>query len=124
MKKIFIIAIGFFTIALLLSCEKQTDNVKVTYRIINFQDGFTVFYKHSSDTLTKQIVEGAYTTATPWTFSFIAEPGDIVYVSMTDTVINSFSRVQILIDGKIYKEKSRTNDRFMPVVNSGIIPFK
>jgi hypothetical protein len=109
---------------LVLSCEKQIDKVKVTYRIINFQDDITVNYKHDSDTLINVKVEGPYTLATPWVFNFQAEPGQVVYVSMTDTVSNSFSRVQILLDGKIYKEKSRTTDRFMPVVVSGVVPFE
>ncbi len=122
-SKINILIITALLGLIFLSCEKQIDQVSVTYRIVNFQDGFTVFYKHQSDTLDKETVTGAYTLATPWTYSFKAEPGDIIYVSMSDTVENSFSRVQVLINGKIYKEKSRSDDRFMPVVVSGVVPF-
>jgi len=110
--------------SIFFSCKKQFDETKVMYRIINFQDGFTVSYRHYNDTLLKEVVTGPYTLATPWQFSFMALPGDIVYVAMTDTVENSFSRVQILLNGKIYKEKSRSNDRFMPVVVSGVVPFE
>jgi len=108
---------------MMFSCEKQIDEVKVTYRIINFEDGFQVYYKHLTDTLNTEYIPGTYTLATPWTYSFMAEPGDIVYVSMKDTIIDSFSRVQVLLNGKIFKEKIRTTDRFMPVTVSGVIPF-
>ena len=117
-----IIILAIFSI-LFVACEKQTDNVKVTYRIIYFQDGFEVLYRHDSDSLFKQKVEGVYTLATPWIYSFEAKKGDILYVSMKDTIINSYSRVQILIDGKIYKEKARTQDRLMPVTVSGVVPY-
>jgi hypothetical protein len=122
--KITIILFALFVSAFFISCEKQIDEAKVMYRIINFQDGFTVSFRHLNDTLEKEIVTGPYTLATPWQFTFMAQPGDIVYVAMTDTVENSFSRVQILLNGKIYKEKSRSDDRFMPVVVSGVVPFE
>jgi len=112
------------TVVLCIACEKQTDNVLVTYRITDFQDGFKVYYKCMSDTLLSETVERAYTLATPWTYSFTAFPGDIVYVSMTDTVAMSFSRVQIIIDGKVLKQGTRTDDVTMPVVVSGIVPVK
>jgi len=121
-SKYLLIIIAIFSI-LIVACEKQTDKVVVTYRIIDFQDGFEVLYRHDSDSLLKQKVEGVYTLATPWIYSFEASKGDVVYVSMKDTVINSFSRVQILIDGKILKEKARTQDRFMPVTVSGVISY-
>lgn len=121
-KNIFLFIVILVSISF-YACEKQIDNAKVTYRVIDFQDGFNVYYKSQSDTLLNLRVDGPYTLATPWMFTFMSEPGEIVYVSVRDTVENSFSRVQILIDGKIYKEKSRTNDRFMPVTVSGIIPF-
>jgi hypothetical protein len=120
------IKLSFLSLLMVIAfyaCEKQSDQVKVTYRIVNFENGFTVYYKNLSDTLLRENVEGSYTLATPWKNEFMAEPGDIVYISMTDTTLESYSKVQILINGKVYKEKSRTSDRFMPVVVSGIIPF-
>lgn len=121
-KRMYIVLVSLLSL-MMYSCEKQIDEVKVTYRIINFEDGFQVYYKHLSDTLNTEYVPGTYTLATPWMYSFMAEPGDIVYVSMNDTVIDSFSRVQVLLNGKIFKEKIRTTDRFMPVTVSGVIPF-
>jgi len=122
MKRIFSVLLVFILVAF-YACEKQNDKVKITYRILNFENGFTVYYKNLSDTLMKKNVEGAYTLATPWVFNFMAEPGNIVYISMIDTTLESYSKVQVLVNGKIYKEKSRTSDRFMPVVVSGVIPF-
>lgn len=121
-KSIFPLLVVLFTISF-VACEKQIDQVKVTYRVIDFQDGFNVYYKTQSDTLLNLRVNGPYTLATPWMYSFMSEPGEIVYISVRDTVENSFSRVQVLVNGKIYKEKSRTSDRFMPVTVSGVIPF-
>jgi len=123
MKKRMYIVLASLLSLMMFSCEKQIDEVKVTYRIINFEDGFQVYYKHLTDTLNTEYIPGTYTLATPWTYSFMAEPGDIVYVSMKDTIIDSFSRVQVLLNGKIFKEKIRTTDRFMPVTVSGVIPF-
>lgn len=123
MKNIFSTLFIILLTILFVACEKQSDKVKITYRILNFENGFTVYYKFDSDTLYKEVVDGSYTLATPWKKEFYAEPGEIVYVSMSDTTLDSYSRVQILVNGKIYKEKARTSDRFMPVVTSGIIPF-
>jgi hypothetical protein len=123
MKYVSQLLVLFLTASLLISCEKQIDNVRVTYRITDFQDGFIVSYKTQSDTLINEAVEGTYTLATPWTYSFSASPGDIVYISLQDTTELSFSRVQILIDGKVYKQRTRTDDVLMPVVVSGVVPY-
>ncbi len=115
--------IAIIICSFIFSCEKKPVQVKVTYRIIDFLDGFTVMYQGLPDTLYKEVVTGTYTLATPWTYEFIAEPGDFVYISLFDTVQNSYSKAQILFDGKIYKENTRDDDRFMPVVVSGIVPY-
>jgi hypothetical protein len=113
-----------FLFIILTSCEKQSDKIMVTYRVVNYEDGFTVHYKYKSDTLIKKTINGAYTQSASWSYSFTGKPGEIVYISILDTIENSYSRIQILLDEKIYKEKSRTDDRFMPIVTSGIIPIQ
>lgn len=112
----------FFLHFLVVSCEKRTEQYVVMYRVIEYKDGFKVSYKMNSDTLFQEQVKGVYTLSNYWYKKFVAKSGDIVYVSVLDTVINSFSRVQILLDGKIYKEKVRTQDRFKPVVVTGVLP--
>jgi negative regulator of replication initiation len=93
----------------------------VTYRVMDYQDGFTIQYRTFSDTLHKEIVQGAYSLNKPWQFSFRTSDNEVVYAVMTDTIMNSFSKVQILLNGKLYKEKARGANRFMPVVVSGVI---
>lgn len=121
MKYLKVLVVLFILLGL-TSCEKQPAEYVVTYRVLEYKDGFKVTYKMSTDTLHQEVVEGVYTLANFWQKRFYAKPGNIVYISVLDTVINSFSRVQILVDGKIFKEKTRSEDRFMPVVVSGVLP--
>lgn len=121
MKQIFLTVI---VAVVLIGCEKHKNNVSVVYRITDFENGCIVKYRVGSDTLIQESVTGTYTLSTPWKCSFQAEPGEIVYLNVTDTTENSFSKIQILLDGKVYKEKSRTDDRFMPMTISGVIPFE
>lgn len=111
-----------FLLLLMISCEKRSEQYVVVYRVLDYKDGFKISYKMNSDTLLQEQVQGVFTLSNYWRKKFTAKSGDIVYLSVLDTVINSFSRVQILLDGKIYKEKIRTEDRYMPVVVSGILP--
>jgi hypothetical protein len=53
----------------------------------------------------------------------MAEEGSIIFVSAKYTDINSAIKVQLKLDGKIYKEGSSTADTIRFVTVSGTIPY-
>jgi hypothetical protein len=56
-------------------------------------------------------------------YSFSGEKGDIVYVSAIYTDSASSVKVEILLDGKIYKSGSSNNEPGKYVIVSGTIPY-
>ena len=118
MKQIIIV---FLLVCIFYSCENEREEVMVKYLVTNSNSGFTVSYKTPKGII-KQYVP------TPnknykWSYSFSAVRGDIVYLTVLDTISASFPKAQIIIENKVFKEASRTNDSLMPVVVSGTIPF-
>ena len=105
-----------------ISCENERDTVKIKYLVTNSNNGFTVSYKGENGTIVKKNIE-TESKEDKWTVDFPAKQGDIVYLSVLDTEANSFVKAMIIIDGKVYKQSTRTNDTTMPIVVSGTIPF-
>ncbi len=58
-----------------------------------------------------------------WSYQYIAEEGDVVYLSGNYKDINSALKVMILIDGKIYKQASNKSDTLAYITVSGTIPY-
>jgi len=107
--------------AFLVSCQKE-ELKQVVYRITNSASGFSVSYLASDGSLqTENITTGS--AADTWTYSYEAEKGAIVFVSASYKDINSAVKVQVLIEGKIYKEGSSIADTTNFVTVSGTIPY-
>lgn len=103
------------------SCEKE-EGQKVRYQVTRSVSGFNVNYLNGEgilirDTVTTQSAQDI------WRFDFEAEPGEVVFISTRYTDITSAIKVQILIDGKVYKEGSSTNDTVSFVTVSGTVPY-
>lgn len=119
MKKILLIAVILFLA--LTACEKESEQA-VTYRITNSDSGFEVNYRDGDGILQHEQV-ATQSAMDIWTYSFDALEGDIVFVSAIYKDINSAIKVQILLDGKVYKEGSSTSDTTKFVVVSGTVPY-
>lgn len=120
MKKLIIISALAF---LFFACEKEADPKQVKYLITDSVSGFTVTYTDESGKKQAPVFVPAQSEEDIWTMKFSAEPGHILYLSVQDTVPDSYTRIQIYVDGKIYKQAIRDNDPTKPVVVSGVVPF-
>ena len=122
MKNILIITLLVFV---LVSCEKDNTEKKVEYLVTNSQaypSRIGVYYQNDSAVLVKKNIK-LKSALDQWTYSFMAERGDLIYVSALDTVPLSFVNVRILVDGKVYKQDSKGNDNTKPVTVSGTVPY-
>jgi len=119
MKKILIIGLFPF---LLIACEQERESVTVKYFVTNSNSGFKVKYQsQDGEIVIKDII--TQSKQDKWVVSFKAQEGDIVYLSVHDTEAASFPKAMIIVNNKIFKQASRTNDTIMPVVVSGTIPY-
>lgn len=119
MKKI--IPIFILLTALLTACEKES-NYGVAYRITNSSSGFEVNYRDGAGILRSESVS-TQSAQDVWTHSFEAGEGDILFVSAIYKDIHSAIRVQITLDGKVFKEGSSAGDTVRYVTVSGTVPY-
>jgi len=109
-------------IIILFSCEK-TKEKQVSYIITKSVSGFNVNYRVADGTLISEEIVTA-SAEERWSYSYTAEEGDIVFVSAIYQDIASAINVQILIDGKVYKQGSSSQDTVRFVTVSGTVPFE
>lgn len=107
---------------LLVSCQK-TNEKKVSYLITKSISGFDVNYRNADGTLIKEHIETA-SAEDRWQYDFMAEEGDIVFVSAIYKDVYSAIEVQLKVDGKIYKQGSSKQDTVKYVTVSGTIPYE
>lgn len=114
----------FIVVALIVSsCESNDEAVKVVYKISDNQSGFTVNYRNSGGELQSEQVM-PLSKEDEWKHSFVSEEGEIVYVSAIYDDVNTGIKVQILLDGKVYKQASSLYDTLSFVTVSGSIPYE
>jgi hypothetical protein len=111
-----------FLVLLAVSCEKDTER-QVVYRITDSVSGFDVRYFDESGQMVseKVTVQSAQDT---WNYSFTAEDGGIVFVSANYKDAESAIKVQVLVDGKVYKQAASKNDTVSFITVSGVIPIR
>lgn len=102
------------------SCSKTEH--PVTYRITDAISGFDVNYRDASGNLVSERVETQSGEDT-WSYGFMAEEGDIVFVSARYKDPVSAIKVQVMIDGKVYKEGTSNGDTVRYVTVSGTVPY-
>jgi len=107
---------------LVFSCEKSQEK-QISYIISQSVSGFDVNYRVADGTLVKEHIETA-SAQDKWQYSFTADQGDIVFVSAIYKDISSAINVQILIDGKVYKQGSSSQDTVKYVTVSGTVPYE
>lgn len=105
-----------------ISCERNDNELKVTYQVTESDSGFDVYYLDENDEL---IYEEVITNSEEdeWIYSFTGERGDVVYVSTIYYDINSKVKVRIFLDEKVYKEGISRYDTASFLVVSGTIPY-
>lgn len=115
----------FYALILLLlvtACARENDRL-VTYRITDSVSGFSVRYLNEAgeivaDQVTVQSAEDV------WSYEYVAGDGDIVFVSSNYKDPLSAIKVQVMIDGKVYKQASSKNDTTSFITVSGVIPIR
>lgn len=105
-----------------ISCEKD-DERQVTYRITDSVSGFDVrYWNEAGQKVTEKII--TQSAQDVWEYSFLSEDGGIVFVSTNYHDPASAIKVQIMVDGKVYKQASSVNDTISFVTVSGVIPIR
>lgn len=105
----------------LSSCQKEA-GVRVAYRTTMAISPYLVTYLDENGVKISETVI-AQSTGDSWQYSFVGQEGDIIFITAKYSDPESSVKVQILVDGKIYKENSSTNDTLRYVTVSGTIPF-
>lgn len=105
-----------------ISCEKEKDKKSVRYLVTESISGFTVTYtdENGEKQAPMSVVTGS--EEDEWTMSFMADQGQVVYLAVEDTMANSFTKVQIYVNGKVYKQAVR-DEKSPTVVVSGVVPY-
>ncbi len=121
MKKIIYNSIVLL-IVILTACEKDNEKVTVSYRVSNAYAETTLSYRTAEAVIATEKID--FTSAEDiWQRSFKAERGDIVYISAVYQDSASSVRLEILVDGKVYKSGSSVNEPEKYVTVSGVVPY-
>ena len=117
-KLIILAILGIFVFS---ACEKREEK-KVEYRASNATSDYQISYRLPAGELKTETIK-AISQQDIWSYSFVAEQGEIVYVSGNYKNINSSLNIMILIDGKVYKQGSSIGDTISYVTVSGVVPY-
>ena len=123
MKKIGNITFLFLMIFIMMSagCQRN-DGVKVEYEATGAVSEYSLRYLDNSGTLQDTLVH-PQSNQDKWTFRYMAEQGDIVYISGIYKDPGSGLKLMIKLDGKIYKQAANEGDTLKYLIVSGVIPY-
>jgi hypothetical protein len=116
--------LSIITIVLLVSLSSCSDINKksVKYVATGAISAYSLQYLNDDNELVKtEIVPQS--AQDQWTFDYLADEGDIVYLNGNYKDINSSLKLMILVDGKVYKQASNTFDTIGYLTISGTIPI-
>ena len=119
MKKILILLTG---LVFFISCEKDSVTVNVQYRALNGYAETEITWRNANGNMNTETVKFE-SAADEWVRSFGLAKGEIVYLNGIYHDSLSSVKLQILIDGKVYKEKSSSNDPDKYIIVSGTVPY-
>jgi len=106
----------------LTSCQKQ-NTVSIKYLISKASSTYDLQYKDQNGSLL-EIEVNPNSGEDIWEYSFISEEGEVVYISTKYFDTNSSINMQILIDGKVFKQTEEIGDPLKYIVVSGVVPIK
>jgi hypothetical protein len=112
----------FVLVFLVMACDKDEQSVHVTYRLSNSISDTDLFYRNIDGQIVKEtvLIEGEEDV---WTKPLEMNNGDIVYLSAIYYDSISSVKIQILVDGKVYKEASSNMVSEKYVTISGTVPY-
>lgn len=119
MKKLIYISLIF---AVFIGCEKERQEVKVKYEISNAYSPIAISYKNSDGQIVAETIEFE-SVEDVWTYNYVDKKGEIVYVGASYTDSTSSVNIQIVVDGKVYKQASSNNEPYKYLIVSGTIPY-
>jgi len=96
--------------------------VRITYYITDSDSGFDVKYRDANGELVNESVV-TESDSDIWRYDFVGEKGDIVFISAIYYDSNSKLKVQLRMDGKVYKEAYSEYDTTNFIVVSGTVPY-
>lgn len=119
MKKLIYISLIFI---ILTACDKEREEVKVKYEISNAYSPIEVNYRNSDGNIIAETID-LDSVEDVWSYNYTDNRGEIVYISSRYTDSTSSVNVQILVDGKVYKQGSSNNEPNKYITVSGTIPY-
>jgi hypothetical protein len=103
------------------SCQVDK-SYQVTYLVTDCSSGFDIWYRNeNTDLIHERVIP--VSEEDEWKYNYIAEEGDIVFISAIYDDINSSLKAKILIDNKVYKEALSKHDTANFVIVSGTVPY-
>jgi len=111
-----------FIVALFSASCQKTNQVKVKYIVSDAVSAYNLQYLDASGELINETVYPE-SAQDQWHFEYMADEGDIVYVSGNYKDINSALKIMILLDGKVYKQASNEGDTLKYLTVSGTVPY-
>lgn len=120
--KIFIVA--FVAAFVLFGCTKSPEHHTVMYMADKATSELTITYMNpEGETQTENVVFNS--SEDVWSQNFEFEEGDIIYLSSIYESTSGAQRLQILLDGKSYKQGE---NELLPseagrITVSGVVPF-
>jgi hypothetical protein len=100
----------------------DTNQKKVTYISSGASSEYQLQYRNDRQELVK-IKVTPESASDKWNFEFMADQGEIVYISGNYKDIQSSLLIQILVDGKVYKQGNSQADTIKYLTVSGVVPY-
>ena len=112
----------FVLVFIVMACEKDEQQVNVTYRLSNAIADNDLSYRNIDGQIINETIP-IESLQDVWSKPLEMKEGDIVYLSAIYYDSTSSVKVQILVDGKVYKEGSSNQKPETYVTVSGTIPY-
>ena len=114
--------ISFALFLLITTACSESNKSKVEYIATGSNSDYNLQYK-SADGELLEVVISPQSSSDEWSYSFVTDAGEIVYISGNYNDINSSLKIMILIDGKVFKQASSKADTLAYLTVSGTIPY-
>ena len=108
---------------IIFGCEKEKSSVSVEYRVSNAYSETEITWRTADAAQMKKTILFE-SVEDEWKQQFRASRGNIVYLSGIYHDTASSVTLQIIVDGKIYKQKTSINEPGKYVTVSGTIPYQ
>ena len=112
----------FITLFIIFTSCSNTNSKKVTYVATGAISAYNLQYINDKNELITTEVS-PQSAQDKWTYTYIDDEGELVYISGNYKDINSSLNMMILIDGKIYKQGSNEADTLFYLTVSGTVPY-